>query len=152
MSCSDKIALWALIGLEGSLLSHFVEPVPLTSVTIALENGAATPAAVGASKRALSDRFAALRESCTLNSPYPLPPLQVWFSSGRLGVFPRCRAVVEERTRRELVAAASLALEVVQLTLALSKKELFFWCDPSVHPVAIIFWSFRTSIRWSLFQ
>ncbi|KAJ0059420.1 hypothetical protein NL108_017618 [Boleophthalmus pectinirostris] len=38
VSCTDKMAKWCVVGLQGALLSHLVEPIYLHSVTIATQS------------------------------------------------------------------------------------------------------------------
>ncbi|XP_012536961.1 tRNA-specific adenosine deaminase 1 isoform X2 [Monomorium pharaonis] len=53
LSCSDKIAKWLILGLQGSLLSLIIPPIKLQSITI----GGDCPFSFDAMKRGLYKRF-----------------------------------------------------------------------------------------------
>ncbi|KAG5345879.1 ADAT1 deaminase, partial [Acromyrmex heyeri] len=53
LSCSDKIAKWLVLGLQGSLLSLLIPPIKLESITI----GGDSPFSLDAMERGLYKRF-----------------------------------------------------------------------------------------------
>uniref|UniRef100_A0A672H8X5 Adenosine deaminase RNA specific B2 (inactive) n=1 Tax=Salarias fasciatus TaxID=181472 RepID=A0A672H8X5_SALFA len=57
MSCTDKMAKWSVVGLQGALLSHLVEPVYLHSLTVG------TLGHTGHLSRAMTRRLAPRRSS-----------------------------------------------------------------------------------------
>lgn len=94
MSCSDKIALWAAVGVQGSLLSAVLEPVRISSVTVS--DGAV--AAIGCD----GELHALLRDDCARSLNRAVPPHQhvvVGFTA------------VQFSDSRESVAARALGVE-----------------------------------------
>ncbi|TNM98161.1 hypothetical protein fugu_014407 [Takifugu bimaculatus] len=56
MSCTDKLAKWSVVGLQGALLSHLIEPVYLHSLTVG------TLSHTGHLSRAMARRLAPVRQ------------------------------------------------------------------------------------------
>jgi hypothetical protein len=58
MSCSDKIARWCVLGLEGAILSHWFGPIHLRSLVVSTDPYALNPQdQVKALKRAIQERL-----------------------------------------------------------------------------------------------
>ncbi|XP_057713658.1 double-stranded RNA-specific editase B2-like [Corythoichthys intestinalis] len=75
MSCTDKIAKWCAVGLQGALLSHLVEPIYLRSLTVA------TLSHTGHLRRVLARRLAPMKRHA---APYRRQlPLLACLGSGQ---------------------------------------------------------------------
>ena len=61
LSCSDKIASWNLLGVQGALASRFLEPIYISSVTIGEVDINMQQVVSEDCNRALSERLSILR-------------------------------------------------------------------------------------------
>lgn len=71
MSCSDKIAAWALLGLQGSLLSILMEPVFIDSLIIGDVDDTMREAVALECERAFRTRLMAQRGLSPLRLTHP---------------------------------------------------------------------------------
>lgn len=98
-SCSDKICSWNVLGLQGSLLSHFLEPIYLDSVI--LGNDFCFAHLI----RALHGRLNTIDESPNLPSSYKLQKIKVAKVSS---------LTVKTKFRRQLTKAPNYAFNWIE--------------------------------------
>jgi hypothetical protein len=121
MSCSDKLALWQAVGLQGALLALLLDkPLRLASLTVGLIQASDDVKSVTeAVKRAVVSR---LQQKAPLTTASTTPtdiPLQVQVSRA---AFPYSKAVVEARLIAEHAAAAASSQTPVVPLETLSKS------------------------------